>query len=86
MKKHFSKTQLMGMLLIIFGFGLFLDMILGHFEPGGLIFAFVMLMFGRHYRKRIVMYGEMYFYLLVVSYFYSSYFHQQHLFLSYLLV
>ncbi|MGR5997586.1 hypothetical protein ACT7DF_20360 [Bacillus cereus] len=40
MKKHFSKTQLMGMLLIIFGFGLFLDMILGHFEPGGLIFAF----------------------------------------------
>ncbi|AEA15053.1 hypothetical protein CT43_CH1366 [Bacillus thuringiensis serovar chinensis CT-43] len=39
MKKHFSKTQLMGMLLIIFGFGLFLDMILGHFEPGGLIFC-----------------------------------------------
>ena len=36
-------------------------MILGHFEPGGLIFAFIMLMFGRHYRKRIVMYGEMYF-------------------------
>jgi len=52
MKKHFSKTQLMGMLLIIFGFGLFLDMILGHFEPGGLIFAFIMLMFGRHYRKK----------------------------------
>ena len=52
-------------------------MILGHFEPGGLIFAFIMLMFGRHYRKRIVMYGEMYFYLLVVSYFYFSYFHQQ---------
>lgn len=52
MKKHFSKTQLMGMLLIIFGFGLFLDMILGHFEPGGLIFAFIMIMFGRHYRKK----------------------------------
>ena len=27
-------------------------MILGHFEPGGLIFAFIMLMFGRHYRKK----------------------------------
>ncbi|KFM98844.1 transporter [Bacillus clarus] len=52
MKKQFSKTQLMGMLLIIFGFGLFLDMILGHFEPGALIFAFVMIMFGRHYRKK----------------------------------
>ena len=52
MKKHFSKTQFMGMLLIIFGFGLFLDMILGHFEPGGLIFAFIMIMFRIHYRKK----------------------------------
>ncbi|MCM3734696.1 cell wall-active antibiotics response protein LiaF [Bacillus cytotoxicus] len=52
MKKQFSKTQLLGMLLIIFGFGLFLDMILGHFEPGALIFAFIMIMFGRHYRKK----------------------------------
>ena len=51
MKKHFSKTQLMGMLLIIFGFGLFLDMILGHFERWS-HFAFIMLMFGRHYRKK----------------------------------
>ena len=86
MKKHFSKTQLMGMLLIIFGFGLFLDMILGHFEPGGLILHLLCLCLEGIIVKRIVMYGEMYFYLLVVSYFYFSYFHQQHLFLSYLLV
>ncbi|MBO1578338.1 MULTISPECIES: cell wall-active antibiotics response protein LiaF [Bacillus] len=52
MKKQFSKSQLVGMLLIIFGFGLFLDMVLGHFEPGALIFAFIMIMFGRHYRKK----------------------------------
>ncbi|WP_020060188.1 cell wall-active antibiotics response protein LiaF [Bacillus sp. 123MFChir2] len=52
MKKQFSKTQLLGMLLVIFAFGLFLDMILGHFEPGALIFAFIMIMFGRHYRKK----------------------------------
>ncbi|ENQ3104753.1 lia operon protein LiaF [Bacillus sp. 491mf] len=52
MKKQFSKTQLLGMLLVIFGVGLFLDMILGHFEPGALIFAFIMIMFGRHYRKK----------------------------------
>jgi lia operon protein LiaF len=52
MKKQFSKTQFVGMLLIIFGFGLVLDMILGHFEPGALIFAFIMIMFGRNYRKK----------------------------------
>lgn len=52
MKQQFSKTQFVGMLLIIFGFGLFIDMISGRFEPGGLIFAFIMIMFGRHYRKK----------------------------------
>ena len=44
----------------------FLDMILGHFEPGGLIFAFIMIMFGRHYRKKNRYVREMYFYLLAV--------------------
>ena len=52
-------------------------MILGHFEPGGLILHLLCLCLEGIIVKRIVMYGEMYFYLLVVSYFYFSYFHQR---------
>lgn len=52
MRKQYSKIQLLGILLILFAVGLFIDMIFGDFEPGALIFAFIMILIGRNYRKK----------------------------------
>ncbi|WP_369900429.1 cell wall-active antibiotics response protein LiaF [Bacillus manliponensis] len=52
MMKDYSKIQLLGILLILFAVGLFIDMIIGNFAPGTLIFAFVLILIGRKYRKK----------------------------------
>lgn len=52
MKKPHSKTQIIGIFTIIFAIGMLIDIIFHRFQPAGLIISIVLLILGRHFRKK----------------------------------
>jgi lia operon protein LiaF len=51
-KRPFSKTQVIGILAIIFGIGMLIDIVLHRFEPFTLVFSVFLLILGQHLRKK----------------------------------
>ncbi|MFD3446189.1 cell wall-active antibiotics response protein LiaF [Microbacteriaceae bacterium 4G12] len=77
MKRQFSKTELTGILAIIFGIGILIDIIAHRFEPVALVFSIGMIIFGRNLRKKgkkvqsnILLVGG--FFILIINLFSSA--------------
>ncbi|WP_416826794.1 cell wall-active antibiotics response protein LiaF [Ectobacillus polymachus] len=52
MKKIYTKTQVLAVFMIIFAIGMFIDIIFHRFQPFGLFFSAILLILGRHFRKK----------------------------------